>query len=153
MFVVNKNPTPADLRKFGWAMLVGFGIIALILWAGPWLGAWWRSQPAPSLAWLGSTRQWFAVAVAVLALLLWAVSLFAPAIAKPVYIAWMTATVPIGVVMSTILLTLLFVFLLPPFALIVRLSDPLRRKLTKQGTYWEPYKPHEPTLERMRRPF
>jgi hypothetical protein len=41
---------------------------------------------------------------------------------------------------------------LPLFSLIVRFGDPLRKKLGG-ATYWEPYRPHEPTLERMRRPF
>ncbi len=72
--------------------------------------------------------------------------------ARPVYVAWMTVTVPIGLVMSTVLLTVLFVFVLPLFSLIVRWSDPLQKKLGA-STYWEEYKPHEHTLERMRRLF
>ena len=36
MFTVNRNPTPNDLRKFGWAMLVGFGAIGLFLWVMAW---------------------------------------------------------------------------------------------------------------------
>ncbi|MEK7710827.1 MAG: hypothetical protein AAB341_02930, partial [Planctomycetota bacterium] len=64
----------------------------------------------------------------------------------------MTATAPVGIVMSTILLTMLFMLILPVFSLIVRMGDPLRKKLGG-ATYWEDYKAHEPTLERMRRPF
>jgi hypothetical protein len=45
------------------------------------------------------------------------------------------------------------VIVLPPFSLLVRRKDPLRRKRTKEGSYWEDYKPYEPTLERMKRLF
>ena len=64
----------------------------------------------------------------------------------------MRTTVPVGTVMSTVLLTAVFVVVLPLFSIVVRLGDPLRKKLGG-ATYWEDYKPYEHTLDRMRRLF
>lgn len=87
-----------------------------------------------------------------LGILLVTISVNAPGLARPIYMGWMTVTVPIGIVMSTILLTLLYFILLPVFALIVRSGDPLRRRLGA-NSYWEDYKPYEHSLERMGRLF
>lgn len=149
MFTVNKNPTPSDLHKFGWAMLAGFGVIGLILWLAPWV----KTGEAANLAWAGTGAQLLAIALWMLGVALFAAS-FAPApVGRHVYVAWMSATVPLGIAMSMVMLTVLFVLLLPVFSLIVRFGDPLRKKLTSQKSYWEDYKPYEPTLERMKRQF
>jgi hypothetical protein len=148
MFTVNRNPSPKVLHKFGLAMLLGFGVIGAIAWLSPWFG----QREAALLGWTNHGAKTAALVLWALGVLLLAIS-FAPAgLARPVYVGWMTVTVWMGVVLSTILLTLLFVAFLPLFSLIVRFGDPLRKKLGG-ATYWEPYRPHEPTLERMRRPF
>ncbi len=149
MFAVNKNPTVKDLRKFGLAMLTGFGVIGALLWISVQL----KAEGAELLAWSGAGLQITAVCLWAVGVGLFALSLLSLTVAKPVYVAWMTAAMAIGTVMSTILLTVLFVLLLPPFSLIVRMGDPLRKKLKPGDTYWEDCKPHEATLERMRRPF
>ena len=148
MFTVNKNPSAGDLRKFGWAMLGGFGVIGVILW----IAAWRKHGGHGSLGWSGAAAQ-------VVALCLWAagvglctLSLLSPRSARPIYVAWMRATVPVGTVMSMVLLTAVFVVVLPLFSIVVRLGDPLRKKLGG-ATYWEDYKPYEHTLDRMRRLF
>lgn len=130
-------------------MLAGFGVIAAVLWLAPWVGEW----NTAALAWSGSGAQITAVGLATLGAIFFALSRGAPAIAKPVYVAWMSIALLIGLVMSTILLTVLFLVLLPVFSIVVRAADPLRRRLKIDGSYWEDYKPHESTLERMRRPF
>lgn len=147
MFRVNRNPSESDLRKFGRAMLFGFGVIGVILWV---VGA--RRSGVSVWVWTGTGAQIAAIVLGLLGVALFALSRASRSITKTVYVGWMTATAPIGIVMSTILLTLLFVLILPVFSLIVRMADPLRRKLGG-ATYWEDYKAHEPTLERMRRPF
>ena len=149
MFTVNKNPTTGDLYKFGWSMMIGFGVIGVLLWLAPW----WRGGESGSLSWSGAAPQITAVCLWGLGVLLWALSRTTRRIARPVYVAWMSAVVPLGIVVSTIMLTVLFVLLLPVFALVVRFGDPLRRKLRGGGTYWEDYRPHEATLERTARPF
>lgn len=148
MFTVNKNPTRDDLRKFGRAMLIGFGTIGAVLW---YLEA--RNAGHDLTSWTGAASQIASVVLWGLGLLLLFLSLASPVATRAIYIAWMSVTVPIGIVMSTILLTVLFILILPVFCAIVRLSDPLRKKLTAGGTYWEDYKTHEATLDRMRRPF
>jgi len=148
-FTVNRNPSVADLRKFGWAMILGFGVLGAVLWTVHYVRA-----DLPSLvAWTGSKAQVTAVCFWGLGAVLCIVSLGSPALAKPIYVVWMTVAAAMGTVMSTILLTLLFVFFAPLFSIFVRMGDPLRKKLSAGGTYWEDYKPHEPTIERMRRPF
>jgi len=147
MFTVNKNPSVGDLRKFGWAMLFGFGVIGAILWIVA-----WRRYGGGSFGWSGAASQQVAIGLFVLGVGFCVIGIAAPAVGRPVYIAWMTVTVPIGIIMSTVLLTVLFVFLLPLFSVILRRGDPLRKKLGGT-TYWENYKPYEHTLDRMRRLF
>ena len=147
MFTVNRNPTEVDLRKFGRAMLIGFSVIALVLWC---VAA--RKNGISYFDWIGTGAQFTSVAFALFGVVLFALSLVSRSVTKTVYVVWITVTVPIGIAMSTVMLTLMFVLILPLFAAIVRLGDPLRKKLGG-STYWEDYRAHEPTLERMRRPF
>lgn len=149
MFTVNKNPTNDDLRKFGYAMVGGFLMIGALIYFLPWA----RTREVSTLAWTGRLLQWTAVSLPLLGAVLCGLGLFVPVAAKPVYIVWMTAAMGVGIVVSTIMLTLLFLFLLPVFSIVVRFGDPLGKKLKAQGTYWEDHKPHELTLERMKRPF
>ena len=149
MFTVNRNPTVSDLHKFGWAMLIGFWAIGALLWFGPWLRTW----DVLVLEWNGTWLQLTVLGLLVLGVGLCVLSLTAPTAARPVYVVWMTVGVAIGTVMATIMLTALFVLFLPIFSLIVRSGDPLRKKLTRRRSYWEDYKPHDATLERMQRMF
>ena len=129
-------------------MLLGFTVIAGIVW---WLYA--RKHDLAMTTWNGGGGQILAAVLFGLGVVLGVVGLAMPtSVSKPVYVAWMSATIPVGVVMSTVMLTLLFVILLPVFSLIVRMGDPMRKKLGG-ATYWEDYKHYEPTIERMARPF
>lgn len=133
VFTINRDPSADELRKFGGAMVLGFGVIGgIVFWAG-------AASVAIGLWSLG-----------VALLLLTRVSLSA---SKPVYVVWMTVASFVGIVMSTVLLTLLYVTLVPVFSLIVRRGDPLRKRLHDGESYWEDYRAHEPTLERCQRPF
>lgn len=149
VFTVNKNPTRRDIGKFGWAMLAGFGVVGGVLWLVP--GATIRDHAL--LTWSGAGVQIAALCLWALGLGLAFLSFTAPGVARPVYVTWMSVAFAIGAVVSTVLLTVLFLVLLPLFSLVVRAGDPLRKKLNAKGSYWEDYKPHEATLERMRRPF
>lgn len=133
LFGVNRNPSPSELRKFGLAMLLGFGVIGGLLW--------WRTGTVG-----------VAIALWCIAGLLCAISWLTPQLGRKVYVGWMVGGAAIGKIMLPVFLTLAFFILLPPFSLI-RLADPLRLKLKKDGTYWERHKPHEATIERMMRPF
>lgn len=149
MFTVNKNPSTKELQKFGLAMLIGFSAIAFLLYYGRFLRTWNEI----ALEYTATTAQLTACCVQAFGVGLLLLSYAWPAGAKPVYIVWMTVGIKIGTVMTTAMLTLLFLLLLPVFSLIVRLGDPLRKKLNNSGTYWEDYKKHEATLERAGRPF
>ncbi|NOT02938.1 MAG: hypothetical protein HOP29_20250 [Phycisphaerales bacterium] len=134
LLVVNRNPTRRDLNVFGFSMALGFGVIGgLIYWR-------WGTLTAPTVLWcLGAGL---------------CVASFGPmGLARAVYVGWMTGAAAIGKVMLPVFLTIVFVLVLPVFAL-VRFTDPLRAKLRRDGaTYWEKPSVYEPTLERMRRPF
>ena len=133
---VNRNPSRSDLRQFGLTVLIGLIVIASLIW-------WWKGQAS----------QWVALAIAGIGVLAFAATILAPpAVGTRVYVAWMLGATAIGMVMVPLFMTVLFIIVLPPFALI-RLSDPLRLKLKSGGSYWEPHEPFEPTIERMRRPF
>lgn len=145
MFTVNRHPSSDDLRRFGGAMLIGFGALGAIAWIIPS----WRSSDVPLLAWNPVAGRYAAVV-----LWGWGVGLFVASKshgARKAYVAWMTVATAIGVVMSTFLLTLMYFLLLPWFVPFVRRSDPLRRRRHDGGTYWEDCKPYAPTLDRMRR--
>jgi len=145
MHQVNRNPSSAELHKFGWAMLLGFGVIGAVLWYfGPEPNGW---------VWTGVTAQKVSLAAWILGPALLLVSFGPQPLARPVYVVWMTAATYIGMVVTFILLSVLFAVLLPVFSLI-RLKDPLRLKLAKPGeSYWEDHADHESTLERTARPF
>jgi len=146
MFTVNRNPTPRDLRFFAWSMLLGFNALGFVLL----MIASWKSGRAFSSP--NATLLFVCGALSVLGTVSGIASLASIDAARKLYILWMTITVPIGIVMSTVMLTVLFIFLLPVFSLVVRLGDPLRKRLGG-ATYWENYKRYEPMLDRMRRPF
>jgi hypothetical protein len=156
LFTINKNPDEAVLKKFGWAMLIGFGVLGAILWVAPAVkAAWddWSTWDASLLAWVAGGKQITAVCLWSVGAALWLLTLVAPMAAKPIYVGWMSVAVPVGIAVSTLFLTLLFFIVLPLFSIVVRAGDPLRRKLTRGDTYWEDHKPYEPTLERMNRLF
>lgn len=146
MFEINKNPSRAELRTFGFGILLGLGIIGVLCW---WLMPRWFGADAAHVAKFHKT-----------ALVLWAlgaaVCLLAVAapirVVTPVYVVWMRVAIAIGVVMTPVFFTLLFIVVLPIFSLI-RLADPLRMNLSRAESYWEDHKDHEATVERALRPF
>jgi hypothetical protein len=142
---VNRNPNAKVLRSFGLAMLFGFGVIGGLLW---YLG------PDPnSFGWHGVGAQKVAIGLWILGVLLALVSIEPKGIAVPLYVGWMSIGMFLGAIMTFVLMSVLFIVLLPIFTLI-RFKDPLRLKLKPPGeSYWEDYREHEPTLERTARPF
>lgn len=145
MQAVNRNPASKDLHAFGWAMLGGFGVLGVALWYG--------GHDPHGWSWVAAAAQKTAFGLWCLGGLLFMVSFSPGRGARPVYVAWMSAALFMGAIVTVVLLSVLFVVLLPAFAL-VRFADPLRMKLlAPEETYWENHKHHESTLERMARPF
>jgi len=111
---------PRDLRKF--ALLVG-GVFTAI---GVWLL--FRHKPA---------GPWFVGPGGLLMLL----GLSAPKTLKPVYLAWMAMALVLGIVVSTVVLTLFYFLVITPIGLTARLlgKDFLSQKLDRAaGSYWLP---------------
>lgn len=127
LFDVNWNPDKPMLRKFGLAMIIGFGIIGGIFY--------WRASvenPVTPL-WLWG-----------FGLVTGLIGLSGTKAAIPVYKAWMGFAFAIGQVMSRLLLALVFFGVVTPLGLLGWLVGrdrlQLRRKADAQ-TYWVPIKP------------
>ncbi len=68
--------------------------------------------------------------------------------------AWKRAARVVATVQAHVLLTLFYFVIVPPFALVVRLSrDPLGLAEPKGGSYWLPRSPSEPGPTGGRRQF
>jgi hypothetical protein len=118
--VKSLKPNPRDLRKFG--LTVG-GVFAL-------LGAWFLFRHKP-----------YAWPCLVPGLLLILFGLAAPSSLRTIYFAWMTLGMALGMVVTTVLLTLLFYLVVTPIGLIAKLAgkDFLSIKLNKASpSYWVP---------------
>lgn len=109
---------PATLRKFG--LMVG----AVFAGLGTWF--WWRHRPV---------YPFFLVPAAPLLVF----GAFAPTLLKEVYRVWMTIALVMGLVMSTMILTLFYYVVVTPIGLVARLAgkDFLARRLQPEAnTYW-----------------
>lgn len=139
---VDRNPSEKTLRQFGWTMGLALPAIAgVVLWR-------WRSADgAMSSAGLRFAPLLLAVGVGI-----WICSRTSLEVSRLLYLGWMFGTRPIGQGVALILLSFLYFVFMMPFALIMKASDPLRRRLGGQS-YWEPTRPHPSTLERMRKLF
>ena len=82
------------------------------------------------------TLAWFDGRPLLLSQILWALAvvvgllgLLAPAAVRPVWVVMMAVALPIGFVVSTILMTIIFFVILTPVGFLMRLSgyDPMRR--------------------------
>src|SRR5688572_7556752 len=113
-----QKAAPRDLRKFG--LMVGGVFLGLGLFFYFRHKSWW-----PWFVWPGAP-------LVVLGAIL-------PRSLKWVYVAWMTLAMLMGAVVSTILLVLLFYFVVTPIGLLARLvgKDFLSRKLdSSAASYW-----------------
>lgn len=107
-----------ELRRFG--LLVGGVFIVL-----------------GTLAWRRD-RAWFPWLLAP-GILLVVAGILVPRSLKLIYLAWMTLAIALGLVVSTVLLTLFFFFVITPVGLVARLTgqDFLRLKLDRKiSSYW-----------------
>jgi hypothetical protein len=122
---MTRTPTRRDLRIFGALLPVFFGV----------LGALVGDRTGAPL--VGRTL-WGAGGV--LTTVFWA----APAWRRPIYRGWIRATYPLGWVMTHVVLTVVFVAVITPVALLLRVLriDPLARRLDPgAASYWVPRAP------------
>jgi len=124
MININWNPTPKDLRQFGIAMIVGFGIIGLLF-----LFVLGRPEAAPYCFGFG--------------LVAGVLGLTGSKIALIVYIPWMVIAFVMGNIMSRVLLTLFYFLVFTPIGLTRRLlrKDPLQLRQPVGPSYWKPLPP------------
>jgi hypothetical protein len=125
------------LRSFGW--LVG-GVLLLI---GGYLLWRWGGTPGLAVYLLGGIGG---------ALVL--LGTLAPGWLRPLYQGWMALALVLGFIMTRVLLTLVYVFLVLPIGLALRLAgkDLLHHTLDSEAsTYWQPRPPTDEDPERLER--
>lgn len=115
---VNWSPTTRQLRQFGVVCLVALPLLAVI----------W-SDSSRVLAWMTGIGAVLAV-----------VGLAVPAALKPVFIGLMLVALPIGMVVSEVVMVLIYFAVFLPIGICFKLvgRDALKRSLDPSGsTYWE----------------
>lgn len=118
MVKINWTPNEKQLKQFGLTILIGMGLIgAFLLWRG-------FPRTGIGLAAFGAVTA--------------AVSLIAPAAAKPVYMVWMGVAFVMGKIVGTIMLGLVYFGMITPLALGMRLwgRDELRIKKQAGDSFW-----------------
>jgi hypothetical protein len=142
---LNLNPDKRQLRTFGLIGLVVFGALAGWAWhAGTLLGFQ-----------LGQTQ---ATATYALGALAGACGLFSavfPQGNKPLFVTLSVVTMPIGFVLSHLIMLAMFFLVMTPIGLLLRLSgrDPLARSVDRsQSSYWSQRAP-QPPVDRYFRQF
>jgi len=120
MIEVKKNFSRRELGWFGPLFAIFVAIIGFILW---------RSGVGRDMLTL----------LAMGAGILIAVYYLVPPLQRPLYRGWMLSVMPIGWIVSHLLLSLIYYLLLTPIGIIMRVVgyDPLQRTLDRQKeTYW-----------------
>jgi saxitoxin biosynthesis operon SxtJ-like protein len=129
---IDWKPNERHLRGFGTACVAAFAAIgAWVMWRHSILGLDLRADTAWSVA----LTLWALSAVC--GVLRWT----APGWLRPLYIGLMAASLPIGLVMSHMVVGIVFFGVVTPIALLFRLMgrDSLRRKFDRSAsTYWVP---------------
>ena len=114
------DPDRSELRKF--SLILGGAFLALGAFS------WYRgSSPAPYLLTIGA-------AIALVGTVL-------PGAIRWLFFVWMALGLVLGTIMTSVILTLVFVVAVIPIGLIMRLvgRDPMHRKLDPNApTYWLP---------------
>lgn len=66
---------------------------------------------------------------------------FAPILLRPVFKLWMKLAHAVGWFNTQVILTVVFIVLIIPTGLIMKVlrKDPMKRKMSAEETYWEPY--------------
>ena len=117
---INVDPSPGQLRLFGLLLAIALAVIGLLLFN-------------KTGALTGSAVLWCAAGLAAL------LAAVAPAGLRYPYLGLTYAALPIGIVVSTVVLLVIFYLLLTPLALVFRLvrRDPLDRRLIPEAkSYW-----------------
>jgi hypothetical protein len=122
MLPINRNPSPRVLTSFRriWFPLF-VALIGSVLW--------WRLGLPRAAVWAWAVGAVLAVA-----------SLASARLARAVFVGLQLATYPIGLVVSTVALAVIFYGLLTPLGWFMRLAgrDPLRLRDRTVASHWQP---------------
>ncbi len=131
MIEIDRDPSQSALRWFGLLMLLFFCLVGGIVYL--------KTETLTVSAWLGG-----------LGVVLCALYYVVPGLRRPLYLGWMYAALPIGWVVSHLLLAAVYYLVLTPIGLLMRLFgwDPMARRLDPGATsYWVA---HEAAADRTR---
>lgn len=120
MIDLNLNPNRKELRQFSVALIVATAVVGGLLW--------WKIGPNP---W--SQGLWIGGPIAGV------LGLAVPIAIKPLFIALSVAAFPIGIVVGTLALAIVYYLMVTPIGLFFRLigRDPLRRRYDPSASsYW-----------------
>jgi hypothetical protein len=122
MLPINRNPGARELRSFSRLWLPLFVVVAGAM-------AWWRLE-SPTTA----------IAVWIVGGILAASALRSSEVARMIFVGLQTLTYPIGLVVSTLALAILFYAVFTPIGWLMRRAghDPLQLRRGKQSR-WIPY--------------
>jgi hypothetical protein len=114
------NPSEKTLRQFAGLFLVVFSLLALV-------EVQFRHRPQLALVYGG------------LAIVVGPLGLLRPRVLRPLWVAWSVVAFPIGWVVSTVFLAVLFYAIFTPIGIVFRLTgrDALALRRTSVRTYWE----------------
>ncbi|MFQ5527094.1 MAG: SxtJ family membrane protein [Thermoanaerobaculia bacterium] len=120
MIDLNLNPNHKELRQFSIALIAATGIVGGLLW--------WKFGPNPwsQYLWVGGP---------IVGLL----GLAIPIAIKPLFIGLSVIAFPIGIVLGTVALAIVYYLMITPIGLVFRLigRDPLHRKFDRETpSYW-----------------
>ena len=127
MIEINWNPSRKELRVFAVLEVLFFGIVSWMLY-----------DKTGSLT-VAYTTFGIAAIVGIVGFCL-------PKFMRIVYVVWMAAVMPIGLVVSYLVLGFAFFLVVTPIGLVMRLCgrDPLQRQFDKDATtYWIPRPPNQ----------
>ena len=119
---INFNPDKKKLRQFGLAALVAAAVISLFLCLVK-----------------GIAFKWV-MPVFIAGFVIFTLSLISVRLTRMIYIVLTAITMPVGIVVSFLVLTIFYFLLLVPLALVFRIAgrDPLCRKFEPSAkSYWQ----------------
>jgi hypothetical protein len=131
------NPDDRTLRQFGFIALAGFGLLAALAWF----------ERGVFGFGLGSAREPIAAFFGGLAGVCLLFSLAFPRGNRPIYLGLSAVALPIGFVLSYLILGTLFYLIIAPIGLVLRLlgKDPLNRGFLRDApSYWTDARPPRP---------
>jgi len=123
---VNWKPSQRDLKEFRWIALTVLPLIGLMLYFVKQVD--WR---------------WCA-AIGTAGGVIWASGLFSYKLTRMMYLLLVTITLPIGLVMSFVIMALFYFGIITPLGLLFRImgrDSMCRRFDAKAKTYWVPHEP------------